>query len=69
MEQAEIETVIKIHTYNGDDECITIKDNPDAPEIGFIINRTDDFGSDDMYFWKKDIDALIKAIQMYKEKE
>jgi len=67
--KAEIEKTITVHVFHGVPESITIKDNPDAPEIGAIIVHEQDDNKTEILIWKEDIEAIITALQMFNKKD
>ncbi|MFA5040043.1 MAG: hypothetical protein WC464_00215 [Bdellovibrionales bacterium] len=67
--KAEIEKIITVHVFHGTAESITIKDNPDAPEIGAMLVHECDGQKNEIYIWKDDIEQIIKALQMFNKKE
>lgn len=67
--KAEIEKIIKVHVFHGSSETLTIKDNPDAPEVGALFVHECDGIEAEICLWKEDIEQIIKALQMFNDKE
>jgi hypothetical protein len=69
VQQAEIETIIKVHFYHGYASNLTIKDNPDS-DLGFEIHyEEDNHKSSITGLHKEDLDQIIFALQRFKENQ
>lgn len=68
--KADIEPMIKVHFYHGFIGNLTIKDNPDAPELGFEMvyeegEEEDKFKSSISGLFIEDIPQIVKALEQY----